>query len=131
MDLEQFKGKIAVVTGAGAGKIVTFPHLLLTTKALNFENSGIGRSLCVRLHQLGVKVYAISKTQENLDTLKAECPNIEVIRQDVSDWKGTRRLVEALPTFDYLVNNAGIGEQNFFIDVPEEELDKQVLGTSF
>ena len=35
-----------------------------------------------------------------------------------------RQKVEVLPSFDLLVNNAGLGNQNLFINVPEEEMDK-------
>ena len=103
MELADLKGKKVVVTGAGAG---------------------IGRSLCVRLHGMGLEVFALSKTLKNLETLQAECPGLKIICQDIADWKSTRTAVEALPAFDLLVNNAGLGNQNMFLDVPEEEMDK-------
>ena len=73
---------------------------------------------------MGVEVYAISKTKANLDSLVQECPKIHAITQDLSNWNETRQKVEVLPSFDLLVNNAGLGNQNLFINVPEEEMDK-------
>ena len=59
------QGKRVVVTGAGAG---------------------IGRALCIRLHNLGLQVYAVSKTLANLESLQQECPGISIIQQDIADW---------------------------------------------
>ena len=87
---------------------------------------GIGKSVSIKLHQLGVEVYAISKTKANLESLEKECPGIKTIQQDLADWKGTKEKIEALPVFELLVNNAGLGNQNLFIDVPEDEMDKLV-----
>ena len=69
-------------------------------------------------------MYAISKTKANLDSLVRECPKIHAITQDLSNWNETRQKVEVIPSFDLLVNNAGLGNQNLFINVPEEEMDK-------
>ena len=85
---------------------------------------GIGRSVCIKLHELGVQVYAISKTKKNLESLEHEYPGIKTIHQDLAEWNETRGKIEALPTFELLVNNAGLGNQNSFLNVPEEEMDK-------
>lgn len=100
---ENFRGKKVLVTGAGAG---------------------IGRSLCIKLHSMGVEVYALSRTKATLETLQAECPGIHVIQQDIANWDETRKKIEVLPLISMLVNNAGVGDQNLFLDVPEQELDK-------
>ena len=86
--------------------------------------SGIGRTLCIRLHQLGVEVYALSRTLSTLESLAQECPGLHIIQQDIANWDETRAKVSELPVLDLLVNNAGAGDQNLFLDVPESELDK-------
>ena len=73
---------------------------------------------------MGAEVYALSRTKETLESLQKECPGIHIIQQDVGDWNETRRKVDDLPLISMLVNNAGLGDQNLFLDVPEEELDK-------
>lgn len=100
---KSFKGKKVLVTGAGAG---------------------IGRCLTKRLHSLQAEVYALSRSKGGLESLEAECPGVKIIQQDVADWNGTREKILALPVLDCLVNNAGIGDQSMFLDVPEDELDK-------
>jgi len=97
------KGKKCLVTGAGAG---------------------IGRTLSKKLHEMGVEVYALSRTLETLESLQKECPGIHIIQQDIAKWDETRQKVLDLPVMDMLVNNAGAGDQNLFLDVPEGELDK-------
>ena len=121
MEELNLSGKKAVVTGAGQG--MAFDMLHLETLSRYFFK-GIGREVAIKLHDLGVDVYAISRTKKHLDALKFDYPSIHIIEQDVGDWKALRTTVEALPTFELLVNNAGLGDQNLFLDVPEEELDK-------
>ena len=98
-----FKGKKILVTGAG---------------------SGIGRSLSLKLAELGAEVFAVSKTESRLETLRAENETIKTICVDLSDWKATRESLVRLPAMDGLVNNAGMGQTNPFLEVQEEELDE-------
>ena len=100
--MSDFSGKRVLVTGAG---------------------SGIGRGVAVRLSQLGAEVYALSKTQARLDALKAECPTVKTVCQDVIDWEATKKAVEALPPMDGCVHSAGAGDQALFHDTAEELLD--------
>ena len=73
---------------------------------------------------LGAEVYGISRTAQNLESLKKECPSINTICQDIGDWNGTRAAVEKLPVMDGLVNNAGINTQQSFLEVTEDKLDR-------
>ena len=55
----ELAGKRGLVTGAGAG---------------------IGRGLALQLASQGVEVWAVSRTQANLDTLQAECPALHCVQ---------------------------------------------------
>ena len=89
-------------------------------------NIGIGRVTAVKLASLGAEVYGISRTAENLKSLKEECPSITTICQDIGEWNETREAVEKLPAMDGLVNNAGINTQQAFLDVTEDKLDRYI-----
>lgn len=56
------------------------------------------------------EVYALSKTQTHLNSLKLECPNIHTICVDLNDWNKTKEVLssEINEPMDGLVNNAGI-----------------------
>jgi NAD(P)-dependent dehydrogenase (short-subunit alcohol dehydrogenase family) len=103
---ENFRGKKVLVTGAGAG-IVLFLFKCLSEFYFNDDYLGIGRSLCIKLHRMGVVVYALSRTKATLETLQAECPGMHVIQQDIANWDETRKKIEVLPLISMLVNNAG------------------------
>ncbi|GFY73236.1 hypothetical protein TNIN_418731 [Trichonephila inaurata madagascariensis] len=97
-----FKGKRALVTGAGRG---------------------IGRAIALDLVKNGAHVIALSRTIEHLVTLKNEVPSIETISVDVGDWKQTETIVKELGPIDLLVNNAGISALHEVGSVTEEECD--------
>ncbi|GIY17091.1 hypothetical protein CDAR_251391 [Caerostris darwini] len=97
-----FRGKRALVTGAGRG---------------------IGRALAIELAKLEAHVIALSRTEEHLITLKNEVPSIEIVTVDVSNWKDTEIVVKQLGPIDLLVNNAGIGSLQEVGNVTEEEFD--------
>jgi L-xylulose reductase len=100
---------------------------------LNFSNrrilvtgagKGIGRQLCqVLVKKTTATVFALSQTQENLTTLKKECPNIKTICVDVNDWAATRKAVQAVLPIDGLVNNAAVAHLAPFLEVKPEEID--------
>jgi len=101
MDI-RFNRKTALVTGAGRG---------------------IGRSVAKALYEGGATVYALSKDQDNLDTLKIECENIHCVSVDLADWSATRRAVEDIGPIDLLVNNAGVNKLSPFLEMDEESYD--------
>nr|KAG5690891.1 hypothetical protein BaRGS_028923 [Batillaria attramentaria] len=86
--------------------------------------TGIGREVAIALHKAGAQTVAISRTQADLDSLKAECPGIQTVTQDISDWSATRQAVSSLGHFDLLVNNAGVYKPIPFLEFPEAEIDR-------
>ena len=85
--------------------------------------SGIGRALALRVAACGGHVLVLSLNQAPLDTLKAECPSVETVACDLTDWEATRAAVEALGPVHCLVNNAGVVHITPFLEVTEAEID--------
>jgi L-xylulose reductase len=54
----------------------------------------------------------------------AQCPSIETVTPDLSDWTSTREVVGSLGPFDLLVNNAGVNKLTPFLEQTEEDLDR-------
>ncbi|KAL3870403.1 hypothetical protein ACJMK2_038471 [Sinanodonta woodiana] len=105
----RFEGKRALVTGAGRG---------------------IGRGIVKKLAECGAECVALSKTQENMDSLKNEVPGIQTVVVDLADWTATRDALENIGKIDLLVNNAGILIKSSFLETTKEDLDK-VLDVNF
>ncbi|KAF2360999.1 NAD(P)-binding domain, partial [Trinorchestia longiramus] len=97
-----FTGKRALVTGAGAG---------------------IGRAIALKLAELGAQVFALSRTQASLDSLKAENPSIEIVCADVSDWSATREVVKKVTPIHLLVNNAAVASLSSVLEASPEDFD--------
>ena len=98
-----FKGKRALVTGAG---------------------KGIGRAIAIALMRGGAETYALSLIQSELESLEKEVPGIHTICIDLSDWDLTKTTVQGIVkegAIDLLVNNAGIGSQTMPIGAIEQE----------
>ncbi|XP_066936793.1 L-xylulose reductase-like [Clytia hemisphaerica] len=98
-----FAGKKILVTGAG---------------------KGIGKGCCIDLAKQGAEVFALSRTQKDLDDLKNELPNIHCINVDLLDVSATRDALEKLPDdITMVINNAGYSKVGHFLDVSEEDFD--------
>ncbi|XP_041363368.1 L-xylulose reductase-like [Gigantopelta aegis] len=98
----KFDGKRALVTGAG---------------------KGIGRATAKALIKCGAETYALSRTQADLDSLKAEVPTIHTVCVDIADWDKLRGVVKTLCPIDLLVNNAGVSTLAPFLEVSKEDFD--------
>lgn len=96
------KDKKIVVTGAG---------------------QGIGNELCKTLSGMGAQVVAVSRSPGPLEALKAECPSIETISVDLSDWSATRVALAKIDRADGLVNNAGIAIIKPYDQLSEKDFD--------
>ncbi|CAF2628652.1 unnamed protein product [Rotaria sp. Silwood2] len=97
-----FRNKTVCVTGAGRG---------------------IGKTLALRLAQLGAKVIAVSKTNENLKELVIQNNNIIPVCVDLSDWKATKEAIKPHLPIQLLVNNAAVSILDSFLEVKPEDFD--------
>ncbi|XP_063436480.1 L-xylulose reductase-like [Mytilus trossulus] len=98
-----FNGRIALVTGAG---------------------KGIGRCIALKLSKLGAKVFPISRTEADLDSLKVEDSSIETRCLDIGNWNDTRKVIKDIGQVDLLVNNAGISKMKYVLEATEEFIDE-------
>lgn len=87
------------------------------------SSTGIGRAIAKRLVECGAETYALSRTQADLDSLKAEVPTIHTVLTDLQDWYESRKAIEQLGSIDLLVNNAGVARNASFMETKKEELD--------
>lgn len=106
-------GKVAIVTGAGAG---------------------IGRSEALSLARQGATVVVNDVSRASADKVASEIASAGgravADYSDAADWKTGGTLVDlAVSSFgelDIVVTNAGIMRRNSIVDVSEDELDAQV-----
>ena len=97
----QFEGRTILVTGAG---------------------KGIGRATARFLAERGAAIVALSRSAEDLETLKAEigCRTLAV---DLGDAAATRAAARDAMPADLLVNCAGTTELDAFLDLTAETFD--------
>lgn len=72
-------------------------------------------------------MYAISRSAEPLNELKADFPNVITLPLDLSDWTKTRTELTNLlksVSIDGLVNNAGIAICKPIEDITEKDFDE-------
>ncbi len=82
---------------------------------------GIGLATVRLLMERGYLVTALySSDEESAKNAKAECPNAEFVRADVSDEESVRRVFEGIPRLDVLILNAGISH---FSQVQDERFE--------
>jgi len=85
---------------------------------------GIGRALCKFLAEKSqATVFALARSADQLESLKKECPGINMVQADLNDWDATRAAVEKILPIDGLVNNAAIAQLAPFLDIKPEEID--------
>ncbi len=110
--LDQLRGRLAVVTGAG---------------------SGIGRATAAALASRGARVVLVDRDSAALAEAAAEIRGAGTCTCDVSDERAMERLCDhvfaryGVP--DVVVNNAGVGIAGLFLDTPVREW-RRVLGVN-
>ncbi|CAF1080294.1 unnamed protein product [Adineta ricciae] len=102
MTENEFHNKTVCVTGAGRG---------------------IGKALALRLAELGAKVIAISKSDENLKQLVALNNKISPVCVDLCDWNATKEAIKPHLPIQLLVNNAAVAILHPFLEVKPEDFD--------
>jgi len=102
---ESFRDKSVLITGAG---------------------KGIGRALTLRLAGIGSRVYALSRTESDLTALLQECPpgaRVTTVVVDIRDWDKTRAAVESCGAVDVVLNVAGVGTEEPFLEITPNVFD--------
>ena len=97
-----FSGRRVLVTGAG---------------------KGIGRATARMLASAGAHVVTLSRTQTDLDSLRAEIGGAAIVADMADTPTMLRRVQEAMP-LDLLVNNAAITALHPFLQTPVETVER-------
>lgn len=81
---------------------------------------GMGRASAFACAKEGAKVYATDINEDALKSLKAENPNIEIAKLDVTDTNAIESLAKELPDLDGLFNCAGFVHHGTIEDITDE-----------
>jgi 3-oxoacyl-[acyl-carrier protein] reductase len=96
------------------------------TCAVTGASSGIGLATAKLLAAEGAKVLLIARDEDKLAKAADECDgNAQTLALDVTDPDAPNRLLEAAPTIDVLVNNAGTSRNRPLEELADEEWDEQ------
>ncbi len=126
--LAQFSCALKIVDRPSVSRVLILVALLLDNMEFNFQGKkalvtgagkGIGRGIAEELWKGGATVYALSRTQSDLDSLQADFPGMQIVCVDLQDWNATQKAVVAIGDVDLLVNNAGVLIPTSVLDSPE------------
>lgn len=84
---------------------------------------GIGREIASMLHRFNAQVVALSRTENDLQSLKEEI-GCETIVAELGDPDAARRAAQEAGKIDLLVNNAAIAILEPFLETTVESWDK-------
>jgi NAD(P)-dependent dehydrogenase (short-subunit alcohol dehydrogenase family) len=89
---------------------------------------GIGRACAMALAQAGAEVWLAARSRDEIERVAAAIRGAggkaHAAVCDVSKTDQMRKVFEAIPVLDVLVNNAGSNIPEAFVDVSEEHLDR-------
>jgi 3-dehydrosphinganine reductase len=93
-------------------------------------SSGIGLALVRRLASLGARVSVIALEDENLARLRQSQPSVSCISTDVGDrgqaQAAVSACVDAHGPCDLLFTCAGIVRPGYFMEIPDEDFERQM-----
>jgi short-subunit dehydrogenase len=113
----ELKGKVIIITGA---------------------SSGIGKAVALSLAKYQPKLVLFARREKKLlqtaRALKKQGVKLLPITGDIRNPEDREKLVDltlkAFGNIDVLINNAGLGRANLFLDQPESEID-ELIDTNF
>jgi len=85
---------------------------------------GIGRACAVALAEAGAEVWLAARTRNDVEAAAREIGKAHAVVCDVTKPEELRKAIEALPSLDIFVNNAGTNIPEPFVEVSEEHLDR-------
>ncbi|MEH2514118.1 NAD(P)-dependent dehydrogenase (short-subunit alcohol dehydrogenase family) [Nitrobacteraceae bacterium AZCC 1564] len=97
------------------------------TAIVTGSTSGIGLAIARGLAGTGASVVVNGRSQAKADAAAASITKVvpvakvRAVAADVSTAEGCAKLVEAVPSTDILINNAGIFEPKDFFDITDED----------
>lgn len=97
-------------------------------------SSGIGKAVALKLAESKPKIVIVARRQKELmktaRAVKRKGAKVLPIIGDVRNREDRERVVnltmKAFGQIDVLINNAGLGKANLFIDQPDEEIDELI-----
>ncbi len=102
----------------------TTGHKILITGG----SSGIGLSITRKLLALGNDIIITGRNLQKLEAVKEELGRIDFICCDMAEPNAhleiSNQVIEKLGSLSILINNAGIQENNSFLDTPIEQIAK-------
>ncbi|ODM87286.1 L-xylulose reductase, partial [Orchesella cincta] len=121
-----FTGKRVLVTGAGRGKEkleYSVQNFFRVNKISSLPIQESDVKIVKELHCQGAKIYALSKTQENLNSLLEELStNVIPICVDLGNWEQTEKALENVECVDVLINCAAFAEVESFLELQRSNL---------
>lgn len=91
------------------------------TILITAAGQGMGRASALACAAEGAKVIATDINQETLNSLKKECPSIDVRILDVSDADAIDEFASKMDKLDGLFNCAGFVHSGTILDISEED----------